>query len=280
MPTVHANGIDLAYDISGDGPALVLAHGYLATKAMWTAQAEALSQRYQLIVYDIRGHGSSGAPPVDDRGYSIDNLVADQKALMDHLGIEEAIIGGLSLGGMIAMRFALKHAGSARALLLCDTSAGMGLEGQFAANRFMLEALVRTQGVKTVLRAFYAQSPHRIGLASRNQLPVGVQAFIDGLEGMSPDGFLGVARAAGDAPSVLARLPEITCPTMILTGDNDFFRDASQDMHARLPTARFVTITNSAHGTCVWQPAAFTAAVLDFLNDVEAGTTISGERTY
>jgi 3-oxoadipate enol-lactonase len=280
MPSVRTNGIDIAYEVTGSGPAIVLAHGYLATSSMWAGQVGPLSQRYRVLVYDARGHGKSSAPPVEDRGYVMENLVADQKGLMDHLGIDKAIIGGLSMGGMIAMRFALQHPGAVRALLICDTSAGMGLEGQFTSNRLLLEAWVRSQGVKPLLRSFYARSAGSARLPSQADLPAGVQSFINGLDGMSADGFLGMARAAADAPSVLGRLSEIEKPALIVTGDRDFFRGASEEMHARMPGSRLALIRNAAHGTCVWQPAAFTRAVIEFLDDADAGRPVAGERTY
>jgi pimeloyl-ACP methyl ester carboxylesterase len=276
MPTAPINGIDVAYETYGNGPPLVLAHGYVGTKEMWGQQVGPFSERYRVIVYDVRGHGETGAPSVDDPGYTIETIVDDQRALMDHLGIDDAYIGGLSLGGMIAMRFALAHPKRVRALLLCDTSAGMGMEGQFAANRVLLEGLVRTQGVATIMGNLYVQHVTGGVRPSRSELAPQLTDFVNRLQRMDPDGFLGVARAAGDATSVLDRLPEISAPVMILTGEHDFFRAASEEMYQRLPQARFVTIRNSAHGTCLWQPEAFTDAVLSFLSDVEAGRPVAG----
>jgi pimeloyl-ACP methyl ester carboxylesterase len=275
MAKVTIDGIEIAYETYGEGVPLVLAHGYMATNEMWDAQVRPFSERYRVVVYDVRGHGESDVPNVDDAGYTMDTLVEDQKALMDHLGIDEAYVGGLSLGGMIAMRFALKYPRMVRALLLCDTSPGMGLEGQWAANRAAMEALVRSQGVGKVMRGLYAQGAQPAGV-TRDAIPPGIVAFLERQNRMAPDGFLGVARAAGDASSVLERLGEITAPTLVLTGDSDFFRGASEEMSQRMPSCRFVTISNSWHGTCLWQPETFTSAVLDFLADVEAGRPVAG----
>lgn len=271
MPKANVNGIEIAYEVYGEGFPLVLAHGYVASKEMWDAQIGPFSERYRVVVYDARGHGETEAPPVDDAGYTLDTLVDDQKALMDHLGIEEAHVGGLSLGGMIAMRFALKFPKAVRALLLCDTSPGMNTEGQWAANRQALEGVVRSQGVMGAMRGLAQAS----GL-SRENPPPDIAAFVQRIERMPADGFLGIARAVGEAPSVLERLGEITAPTLILTGDTDFFRDASQQMHQRMPGARFALIHGSPHGTCLWQAEKFTSAVLDFLADVDAGKPVEG----
>ena len=276
MPKAKVNGIELAYEVYGEGYTLVLAHGYTASKEMWDGQVGPLSQRYRVVVYDVRGHGESEAPPADDSGYTIETLVEDQRALMEHLGIEQAHVGGLSLGGMIAMRFALKYPRLVRALLLCDTSPGMGTAGLWAQHRPLMETIVRGQGVLAVMRNLYAQRAGAAALPKIDELPAGVQAHIGRMNKMSPDGFLGVARAAGEAEGVLERLPEIQAPTLILTGDADFFRGASEEMKRRLPDSRFVMIAGSAHGTCLWQPEKFTAALLDFLSEVESGRSVAG----
>ena len=276
MARARVNGIELAYEVHGEGYPLVLAHGFTATKEMWDGQIGPFSDRYRVVVYDARGHGESEAPPVDDPGYTLDTFVEDQRALMAHLGIEEAYVGGLSLGGMIAMRFALKYPKQTRALLLCDTSPGMNTQGQWAANRLLMEGLVRSQGVGAVMRGLYSRRAE-IAQQARSDLPAGVLAHVQRLDTMHADGFLGVAKAAGDAPSVLDRLPEISAPTLIVTGDNDFFRGASEEMKKRLPDSRFVLIKGSFHGTCLWQPEKFTSAVLDFLADVDAGQPVAGE---
>ena len=276
MPIARVNGIEIAYETYGDGYPLVLAHGYAASKEMWDAQIGPFMERYRVVVYDVRGHGESEAPPVDDAGYTIETLVEDQRALMAHLGIERAFAGGLSLGGMIAMRFALTHPSMVRALLLCDTSPGMDTAGQWAANRQLMEGIVRSQGAGAVMRGLYTQAATRMGIQRREQAPAGILDFVQRVERLSPDGFLGVARAAGEAASVLDRLGEIAAPTLILTGDGDFFRGASEEMAERMPGARFVLINGSYHGTCLWQPEKFTSAVLDFLADVEAGRPVAG----
>ncbi|MCH8849904.1 MAG: alpha/beta fold hydrolase, partial [Chloroflexi bacterium] len=276
MATAKVNGIDLAYELRGAGAPLVLAHGYTASKEMYDAQLGPFAERYRVLVYDSRGHGESEALPADDPGYHLDTYVEDQLALMRHVGIEQAYVGGLSMGGMIALRFALAHPELVRALLLCDTTAGMGTSGQWAANHAAIETLVRSKGVAAVMRNLYAQ---RAGGGDRprpQQIPAGVLAHIERLDQMSADGFLGAGRAAAEQDSVLDRLGEIEAPTLIITGEQDFFRDDSERMKERLPEARFVVIKGAAHGTCVWRPEAFTATVLDFLADVEAGRNVAG----
>jgi pimeloyl-ACP methyl ester carboxylesterase len=276
MPRARVNGIELAYEERGKGFPLVLAHGYTASKEMWDGQIGPFSQRYRVVVYDVRGHGESEAPPADDPGYTLGTFVEDQRALMAHIGIEEAYVGGLSMGGMIAMRFALAHPRMVRALLLCDTSPGMGTRGMWQQNRGLMEAAVRSQGVAALMRGLYSQRAAQTGVARPPELPAGVIRHVERMARMTPDGFLGAGRASAEQDGVLERLPEITAPVLIITGESDFFRPDSERMKEQLPNARFVLIKDAAHGTCLWQPKKFAEAVADFLDDVEAGRPVAG----
>ena len=111
-----------------------------------------------------------------------------------------------------------------------------------------------------------------------DELPEGVRRHLEGLDRMSPDGFLGGAKALRDQESVLERLREIHVPTLIVAGQLDPLFAAGRAMQERIEGSQFVLIKNSTHGTCVWRPDAFNRAVLDFLSKVEAGEPVAGER--
>ncbi|MEX1255341.1 MAG: alpha/beta fold hydrolase [Dehalococcoidia bacterium] len=280
MPKAKVNGIDLAYEVYGEGPPLVLAHGYIASKEMWDYQIGPFSEKHRVVVYDMRGHGESEAPPEDDAGYAMDTLVEDQRALMGHLGIEQAYLGGLSMGGSIAMRFALKYPQRVRALLLFDTAAGHTQAGQemrrqWQTNHDLISTFIRSTGVADTLRNLYAQRVQTPG-AGTAEAPAEVHAFMERMQHLSPDGFLGAGRALWEQDDVLDRMPEIAAPTLVLVGEMDFLLDASKRMHEKLSGARFCLIKSSGHGTAMWQPEKFTSAVLDFLTDVEAGRPVAG----
>jgi pimeloyl-ACP methyl ester carboxylesterase len=277
MPRAKVNGVDLNYEVHGNGYPLVLAHGFTASMDMWADQIPAFAEKYRVVTYDSRGHGESEAP-ADLAQYDLWTCVDDQRALMDYLGIDEAYVGGLSMGGMIAMRFALKYAERVRALLLCDT--GPGLQGP---HRHWFDALygsaanvVRTEGMAAWLKWMWPLLVQTF--PPQGQLPAGVRRHLDGLERMSPDGFLGGAQALRDQDSVLERLSEVRAPTLIVVGDRDLLLRDSRAMQERIPENQFVLIRNSLHGSAVWQPEAFTTAVLDFLALVDAGQPVAGER--
>jgi pimeloyl-ACP methyl ester carboxylesterase len=277
MPIARVNDIQLYYEVHGRGFPLVLAHGYTASTELWQDQVAAFSQKYRLVIYDARGHGQSEAP-ADLSKYSLGLFVEDQRALMEHLGIAEAHVGGLSMGGMIAMRFALRYPQMVRALLLFDTAAAVTgpLAEELHSGPEEVESIVRTQGVFAAMQRFY-EARSRMGFAMPQPTP-GVLRHIAGLQRMSPDGFLGAGKALREQESVLERLGEIRAPTLVLVGDQDFLLAPSRAMQERLAGCQFVLIKGATHGTCLWRPEAFTQATLDFLAQVDAGQPVAGER--
>src|SRR5216684_6212644 len=123
MPKSNRDGIEIYYEVHGSGPPLLLTHGYSSTSAMWQGQIEALSKHHKLLLGDMRGHGQSDYPD-DPRAYSEALTVADMTALLDRVGAERAIVGGLSLGGYMSLAFYRAHPERVRALLIIDTGPG------------------------------------------------------------------------------------------------------------------------------------------------------------
>src|SRR5437867_9901093 len=123
MAKARVNGIEIEYEESGRGPAVLLTHGYSATGHMWDAQHKALADRYRVISWDIRGHGQTDSPD-DPTQYSADLTVADMRALLQHLRVDRAVVGGLSLGGYVSLAFYLAHPEIVRALVICDSGPG------------------------------------------------------------------------------------------------------------------------------------------------------------
>ena len=277
MPRAKVNGIELNYEVHGEGYPLVLAHGFTASMEMWADQVPEFAKRYRVMVYDSRGHGASEVP-TDLAEYTLEHYVEDQRVLMDHLAIEQAYVGGLSMGGMIAMRFALKYPQRVRALLLCDTAAEISgpIRQMFDVLHGGAAAQVREQGVGAVTRR--AIEPLLQALPLPDELPEGVRRHLDGLDNMSPDGFLGGAKALRDQEGVLERLREISVPTLIVAAEWDPLLPAGRAMRERVEGSQFVLIKASTHGTSAWRPDAFNRAVLDFLAKVDAGEPVAGER--
>ena len=123
MPRARVNGVSLYYEVAGHGSPLVLVHGFSCGIRMWDPQVAALSRSWRVVTYDVRGHGISEAPD-DPAAYSQPTSIADLAGLLDHLGLRRAAVGGLSMGGNIALNFALQNPERVTALVVADTGAG------------------------------------------------------------------------------------------------------------------------------------------------------------
>src|SRR2546425_11116054 len=136
MTEAKINGINVRYEDSGRGAAVFLTHGYAATGRMWSPQRQALNDAgYRLITWDMRGHGGTDSPD-DPAQYSEALTVQDMTVLLDMLSTEQAVVGGLSLGGYMSLAFYLTHPERVRALVLCDTGPGYrNPEGRAVWNR-------------------------------------------------------------------------------------------------------------------------------------------------
>ena len=117
MPKTFINGIDLYYHMYGSGSTIILVHGLGMDHSMWDLQVPEFSKTHQVIVYDLRGHGQSESP---DHPYSIDLLADDLDLFLHFLGLKKAVVLGLSLGGRILLRFALKYPQELGAAILAD----------------------------------------------------------------------------------------------------------------------------------------------------------------
>ena len=249
MATLNRDGVSLYYEVHGKGPALLLTHGYSATSRMWAGQIDAFSKRYRLILWDMRGHGASDYP-ADPAAYSEAATVADMAALLDGVGAETAIVGGLSLGGYMSLAFHLAHPDRVRALLIIDTGPGYrndeAREGWNrnalkTAERYEIEGLGRLAAGSVEMRTSTHRSAEGLALAARGML------------------------TQKDA-RVISSLPTIAVPSLVVVGADDTpFLAASDYMAAKIPGARKVVIANAGHAANIDQPEAFNIAVLDFL---------------
>src|SRR6267154_5001317 len=123
MPKINRDGVEIYHEVHGSGPPLLLTHGYSSTSEMWKGQIAALSKHHKLVLWDMRGHGRSDCPD-EASAYSEALTVADMAALLDEVGADSAIVGGLSLGGYMSLAFYRAHPERVRALLIIDTGPG------------------------------------------------------------------------------------------------------------------------------------------------------------
>ena len=250
MPTIDRDGVSIHYEVHGPDKAqpILLSHGYGATRRMWDGQVAAFTDRYRLVLWDMRGHGESG-DPADPALYSHALTVGDMAAVLDACGIERAVIGGLSLGGVMSLGFHLAHPERVRALMLFDT--GPGFRNPEARREWNERAEAR------------ARELEEKGLA---QSGGGAETRLG--RHRSARGLAGAARGMLAQPdsSLIDSLPSIAVPTLVLVGAEDrHFLGAADYMAGKIPAARKILIPDAGHAANLDQPAAFNQAVAAFL---------------
>jgi len=250
MPTINRDGVSIYYEVHGSGPPLLLTHGYSSTSAMWHGQIEALSKHHKLVLWDMRGHGQSDYPD-DPAAYSEALTIADMAALLDEIGANNAIIGGLSLGGYMSLAFYRAHPQRVRALLIIDTGPGFKKDdARDAWNKRAFETGERFE--REGLAVLKAGSRERSTVTHRDAL--------------------GLARAARGMLTqrdarVIELLPNIKVPSLVVVGADDApFLAASDYMAAKIPAAKKVVIPAAGHAVNIDQPQAFIEAVLPVLD--------------
>jgi len=252
MPRVDRDGVSIYYEVHGEGPPLLLTHGYSSTSGMWHGQVDALARDHKLILWDMRGHGQSDYP--DDPGaYSEELTVGDIAAILDAVNAPRAIIGGLSLGGYMSLAFYRAHPARTRALLIIDT--GPGFKKDDAREAWNARALTTAGKLdQEGLAMLKSATRERATASHRNAKGLALAA-----RGMLTQ---------RDA-RVIELLPDIKVPSLIVVGaDDPPFLAASDYMAAKIPGAQKVVIPAAGHAVNIDQPQAFVDAVLPFLKNL------------
>jgi len=252
MATLNRDGVNLYYEVHGEGQVVLLTHGYSATSQMWKGQIEALSKDHKLVIWDMRGHGQTDSP--DDLSlYSEPHTVADMAALLDHVGAEKAVIGGLSLGGYMSLAFHRAHPERTRALLIIDT--GPGYKNDEARAGWNANALKRAERLEAEGLAALGGSPEVRAAQHRS-----AKGLANAARGMLTQ---------RDA-AVISSLPDVKVPSIVIVGADDTpFLAASDYMAAKIPGAKKVVIEGAGHAANIDQPAAFNAALTEFLEGLK-----------
>lgn len=254
MPYLNRDGVKIYYEERGSGAAVLLSHGYSASARMWQGQLEALSDRYHLIAFDMRGHDRSDSPD-DPAQYSHELTIGDMSAVLDACSVRRAVIGGLSLGGFLSLAFHLAHPERTIALMLFDTGPGYKKDGPREEWNKMARARaaqLEKDGLDTAqasaeVRVAHHRSARGLALAARGMLT-------------QKDG------------KVIESLAEIRVPTLVLAGAEDkMFVPSAEYMGAKIPGADKLILANAGHAANIDQPAAFNAAVRKFLDRVTSG---------
>lgn len=250
MRFVDREGVRIAYEVHGEGTGtpLLLTHGYAASAAMWAPNLEALAAGRPVVTWDLRGHGESDAPH-DASRYSEPASVADMAAILDAVGVERAVVGGLSLGGYLSLAFHVEHRERVEALLLFDT--GPGYRSAAPREQWNRWAVAQAAAFEAEgLAALSASSEVRRGRHD----PAGLALAARGI-------------LVQHSSAVIDALPSVAVPTLVLVGADDVaFLSAADYMASKIPGARLVVLDAAGHASNLDQPETFNRAVLDFLS--------------
>lgn len=263
MPHIHVNGATIHYEEHGIGPeTIVFAHGLLWSGQMFDHQVNALKDRYRCITFDFRGQGRS---EVTASGYDMDTLSEDAAALIEALRAAPCHFVGLSMGGFVGMRLAIRRPELIRSLILLETSADPEPRKNVGRYR-LLNFIARWLGLRLVADQVM---PIMFGKKFLND-PNRAQERAMWRERMIANRRIGISRAVQgviDRQGVYDQIDRITAPTLIIVGDQDVATppDKSRRIQQRIPNAALVVIPGAGHTSTVEEPEAVTMVIERFL---------------
>ena len=252
------DGGHIAYELRGAGPDVVLVHGFSLDRRMWDDQLDAFSERFRVLRYDVRGFGESTDPD------PATSPASDLAAVLRHCGIERTAVVGLSMGGGIAIDFALDFPATATALVAANTALSgydWPHDGRPSAWH---AALAASDGLDAAKRAWLASAL----FAPARERPDVARRLADAVADYGGWHWLNAHRLAPPATTAIDRLGDIACPTLVLTGERDLpdFHAIARLIETRAPGAISRTIPGAGHMSNLEAPAAFNDEVLSFLD--------------
>jgi 3-oxoadipate enol-lactonase len=259
MPFATSKNISLYYQLEGhqDAPVLMLANSLGTTLEMWEPQISILLTQFQVLRYDVRGHGRSGTPPGP---YTIEQLGQDALALLDHLGLKRVDFCGLSMGGMTGMWLGTHHPQRIRRLVLSNTAAKVGTPELWNSRLAVLgrdgmAGLTASILERWFTRRFQERAPHVIEHIRAMLLGAAVQ------------GYAACVGAIRDMDQ-LRDIARIDVSTLVIAGRHDVSTppELAREITLRISGSRYVEL-DAAHLSNWEQAGAFTVALMDFLND-------------
>lgn len=251
-------GITVHYEVSGQGPWLMLSHSLAADLRMWAPQVAAWQAHFTVLRYDTRGHGQTEATPAP---YTLDQLADDAHALLRHVGAERAHWVGLSLGGMIGQTLAIRQPGSlGRVVIANSTGRGAPNASQVWGER---AAMARSQGMQALVQPTLSRWFTPAFVQARPDL---MREVGDMIGGTSVEGYAGCCAAIAGLDT-LERLRALPHPALVVAGEQDVATPPamSEAIHRHWAGSSFLQISDAAHLSNLQQPETFTQAVLRFL---------------
>jgi 3-oxoadipate enol-lactonase len=258
---VTVNGVTLAVEVRGEGPAILFIHGYPHDRSLWAHQVENL-EHCRRIAPDLRGMGQSDAP---DLGYSMATYAADLAALLDALGVDEVVLCGLSMGGYIAFEFLRRWRPRVRGLVLMDTRAEAD-SAEVRRARDTTAATARDGGAGAVAESLL---PGMVSPETRTKSPEVLERVRAMMAATPVAGMVGALAAMRDRPDSTPLLAALSgLPTLVMVGENDSLTppERSRAIAQAIPGARLVIVPGAGHVPPIERPVQVTDALREFLH--------------
>lgn len=250
-------GVVLEYDDIGNGLPLLLIHAFPLDRTMWRSQIAGLQQAYRVIAPDLRGFGNSS--DTDGEAVSMDQYAADLKALLDSLNVKQAVVGGLSMGGYIALAFYAQYADRVRGLVLANTRA---VPDSPEGKQTRLDNALRINQ-EGPLFLMESMAPKMLEPSAKIELQIAVRSIMARQRRL---GIMSALRGMAARPDRTALLRFAIIPTLIITGSDDALVPPgdSEAMHALLPDSTLVNIPEAGHLSNIDKSDTFNDALRAF----------------
>lgn len=262
MPKRHIRDINLYYEITGEGQPLLFINGLGSSTRDWEKQVALFSKRYQVITFDVRGHGKSEKPPGP---YSVQLFAADTAELIKSLDIDRAHVVGISMGGMIAFQLAINAPNLVKSLVIVNSGPEFVLrtfkERLGIFKRLLIVRLLGMRKMGMVLAKCLFPKPEHENLR---------RVLIERWAENDKQAYLNSLRAIVGW-SVTDHLSTIKCPVLVIAADEDYTPVSFKEAYvAKIPHAELVIITDSRHLTPIERPDQFNEVLMTFLSKQQA----------
>lgn len=262
--TITTCGVPLAVAERGEGPVVLLVHGFPLDHSMWNAQLDAVSTGFRVIAPDLRGFGRSG---VADGKVTMAQMADDLAGLLDALEVPGPVVFcGLSMGGYVAWEFWRRHAGRLRGLVLCDTRAAADSPDAAAARLDTAETVLR-EGPAALVEGMLPKLFAGAVLQSR---PPWLESVRRVMLGTDPQGIAAAARGMAERADFTPMLGQIGCPALVVVGEKDAISpvDEMRSIAEALPDARLAVIPQAGHMSPMENPEAVNKVLGEFLRSL------------
>lgn len=262
------NDYQLGYYVTGNGPAIVMVHGFPFDHQMWRPQIEALQSSGRVIAPDLRGFGESTLGAADvSQGVEMAEYAADVKAIMDHASVDQPVIlCGFSMGGYVLWQCLKQFPERIRGIVLCDTKATADAP-EAAAGRIKMADSVVSTGPAPVADAML---PKLLAASTWDSSPEVVEQAEAMIHECDPAAIAAAQRGMARRPDVTADLPAINLPALVIVGVEDAIstpQEMGQIVRA-LPNATLVEVPSAGHMTTLENPAVVNEALLAFVAEL------------